>query len=662
MYSILSDDERELVKRKVPKSTNKIHAVAVARLYIGYPNRSKWTYTGLQGAVVLSNDLVGNTYWLKLVDVSPSARGVIWDQEIYESWSYNQDRTFFHTFEMEECLAGLSFADEKEAKTFLKKMHDREKNATKATKSTPFSGALQNGSHKQSLVGGFLGGNRRLSAPSTPPESPKSNLPHHNKQSSVGSIGGAKAGSEFAALDAIDPNWRENWGDELRSKGITDELIRDNLDFIADYIQEQSVTSAVAELNGVETQRSKPPPPPPAPSRAQLENQSPHTPSPSSASSLTKRGMPPAPPAPRRSKAELVQREPTPPREHSPPRGPATLRFAAPPPLPDAGKYARSNAPAPPSRPHTTFVSNSGPPPPPRPPKTPNDDYESGESGPKFGVPPPFTGLRIQAPPLIPARGPVPPPPPVRESPLSPSTHTHAVPPVSAHPPPQLPPQLPPKIQMVPSSSAPPLPSFISRPVPPPPTRELVPPPPPRDSGPPPPPRDSGPPPPPPPPPPPMRDVHHLPPPPLPATNPSSDSPQSSAPPLPTSGASPPPPPPLPPPSGSGPPPPNRDSGYVSGAPSLPQPSGAREGVLASIKQAGGVGALKKVDRNQIRDRSAAMVPGGSDTGPHGSGLPPTGATLGGSGGDLADALQVALNKRKQKVSASDDEEEDDDW
>lgn len=70
MYSILSDDERELVKRMVPKSTNKIHAVAVARLYIAYPNRSKWTYTGLQGAVVLSNDLVGNTYWLKLVDVS----------------------------------------------------------------------------------------------------------------------------------------------------------------------------------------------------------------------------------------------------------------------------------------------------------------------------------------------------------------------------------------------------------------------------------------------------------------------------------------------------------------------------------------------------------------------------------------------------------------
>lgn len=48
------------------------------------------------------------------------------------------------------------------------------------------------------------------------------------------------------------------------------------------------------------------------------------------------------------------------------------------------------------------------------------------------------------------------------------------------------------------------------------------------------------------------------------------------------------------------------------------------------------------------------MVPGGPDTGPHGSGLPPAGVSSPTSGGGgLADALAVALNKRKQKVSAS---------
>jgi Wiskott-Aldrich syndrome protein len=75
--------------------------------------------------------------------------------------------------------------------------------------------------------------------------------------------------------------------------------------------------------------------------------------------------------------------------------------------------------------------------------------------------------------------------------------------------------------------------------------------------------------------------------------------------------------------------------------------------VLDSIRGAGGIAALKKVDRSQIRDRSAAMVPGGNDTGPHGSGLPPPGIAPGGGGGGMADALAAALQKRKEKVSRS---------
>ena len=72
MPSILSESDKEIVKRTVPKASNKIQAVAIARLYIAYPNRQRWTYTGLQGAAVLANDLIGNTFWVKLVDVSVS--------------------------------------------------------------------------------------------------------------------------------------------------------------------------------------------------------------------------------------------------------------------------------------------------------------------------------------------------------------------------------------------------------------------------------------------------------------------------------------------------------------------------------------------------------------------------------------------------------------
>lgn len=75
--------------------------------------------------------------------------------------------------------------------------------------------------------------------------------------------------------------------------------------------------------------------------------------------------------------------------------------------------------------------------------------------------------------------------------------------------------------------------------------------------------------------------------------------------------------------------------------------------MLGDIQKAGGIGALKKVDRSQIRDRSSAQVGGGGgDTGPHGSGLPPAGVAPGG-GNDMASALAAALSARNKKVAHS---------
>ena len=67
---LLSDADVETVRRTVPKASNKNLASAVVRLYVAYPDRKRWTYTGLQGAAVLANDLVGNAFWIKLVDIS----------------------------------------------------------------------------------------------------------------------------------------------------------------------------------------------------------------------------------------------------------------------------------------------------------------------------------------------------------------------------------------------------------------------------------------------------------------------------------------------------------------------------------------------------------------------------------------------------------------
>ncbi|KAI1399889.1 hypothetical protein F4819DRAFT_497700 [Hypoxylon fuscum] len=651
MPSILSEEDKETVRRVVPKQTNKIQAVAVARLYVAHPNPAKWTYTGLQGAIVLANDLVGNTYWLKLVDVSPAGRGVIWDQEIFDNWSYNQDRTFFHTFELEDCLAGLSFVDEKEAKQFKKKMDEREKNASKSTRNTPFGGATQQ-PVKTGFFGSIFGGHKHSSAP-TPPESPRNSVPPQGRPHSGSTNGHHKQQSKFAKLEAYDPNWRENFGNFLSEQGLTDEFIRENQDFIVEFLKEQMGPVPNNGIPHVAPTPAPPPPPPPSNNSTALNGHShnhgrappppppppsagPRSTSESMSSSNSRRGAPPPPPAPRRSgKAELVHREPTPPQEPTPPRP----RFNAPPPLPDAGKFANAAA---------ASRAPPGPAPPPRPPKTPIEDQEEEKpAGHRFGVPPAFTGQRVNnAPPPTPARGPVPPPPP-REQPQT----------TPPPPPPSLPPSLPPKMPSA-SASPPPPPPAASRPVPAPPPRGMPPPPLPASSAPAPPPlpQASAPP----------------PPPPLPPTGAGAPPPPPPPPPMPAPGASGIPPPPPPPPPGAGipaaspPPPPNRDSGYSSGVPApLPAAAGdsTRSAMLDGIQKAGGIGALKKVDRTQIRDRSAATVGGASaDTGPHGSGLPPAGVAPGGGGGGMADALAAALQKRKERVRDSDDEKSDDEW
>ncbi|KAK8048696.1 hypothetical protein PG994_010426 [Apiospora phragmitis] len=624
MPSILSDEDKETVKRTIPKQTNKIQAVAVARLYVAFPNRSKWTYTGLQGAIVLANDLVGNTYWLKLVDISPAARGVIWDQEIFDIWSYNQDRTFFHTFELEECLAGLSFVDEKEAKQFKKKMDEREKNASKATRNTPFGGSNQAQPAKHGgLFGGIFGGHRHASAPS-PPESPRNGslppppsapAPTHSRTPSASANGFHKPSSEFATLEAYDPHWRDNFGNFLTEQGLTDDFIKDNQEFIVGFLQEQGgevPKSAAAPppppppVNGHSTGHGRaPPPPPPPPSSSR--------PAPPDSTAGSRRGVPPPPPAPRRSaKADAVTREPTPPQEPTPPRP----RFNAPPPLPDAGKFAHMETPqrsvsaaaAPgrllpqdhPKHQWTAMkiqVTNSalertsaatliietcsG---------TPTKECTRSSACPSFGRPSAAASTEHECTTTTTSAE-------LKRTTTSSPTELERTTAAASTELGRAPAATPTELRRTAATTAAADASYFWR---------------------------------------------------SPTTSSSTSSARGCR------GAPPPPPPP--------PPPANRDSGYGSGVPAaaMPAPDSSRSAVLGDIQKAGGIAALKKVDRSQIRDRSAATVGGSGDTGPHGSGLPPAGVSSGGGG--MADALAAALQKRKQKVGDSDDEDNDDEW
>ena len=119
-YSLIQEDKSK-INQAIPRASNKILTAAIARLYVASPNSHKWKWTGLSGAIVLCKDIVIDTYFFKLVDVV-GAGGILWAQELWRGFIYNQDRTFFHSFEMSGFLCGLSFAEESEAKGFYKKV------------------------------------------------------------------------------------------------------------------------------------------------------------------------------------------------------------------------------------------------------------------------------------------------------------------------------------------------------------------------------------------------------------------------------------------------------------------------------------------------------------------------------------------------------------
>lgn len=722
--ALLNNADKEKVKRAIPKPANKIITVAIARLYIAYPDPNNWTFTGLSGALALVDDLVGHTFFFKLVDVGGSA-GVLWDQEIYVDFQYNQDRSFFHSFELEDCFAGFLFADESEAAHFLKRVQHREKHGSRATINNKNAIAMKKVAAAQPAAAAQQG-------PRGDPSGLRNRV-HIN--------------TGVAYYDDQPPEeWRPLYA-ELAAQGITEEMIAGNREFIKQYIRQQggplvgleppiprkyqsikrsntsdsshsvsSVSSPSEPASALRRTRAPPPPPPTAaagphstptpppmstnsisggdssndsetessqpstPVASQVPHRVPppmsyigsHVPKPAgppppttppasspysqqpSAPRPNGSSMPPLPPPPpsvvpgSMTSAGLQERPLPAPPPNLPPRMPINPgqdyapKFGSQPPPPPARQVpaapygANQYQPAPYNSPYSNGGSASpspGPPPPP-PPRIPIGGAPAGFTPPP--PPPPRAGGSGLPPPPPPSRGSGAPPPAFSPPPVSaPTSNPYGAPASPYSPPPPQAPALPGRLPL----SAPPPAAYT--PPPPPPTFAApnsgspAPPPPPLPSGF----GSSGPPPPPPP------NLGGPPPPP-----PGFGSSGPPPPPPPNLGGPPPPPPNL-----GGPPPPPPNLGGP--APALPSVDSGRDALLASIRTAG-LGSLKKTDKAHLEKPSALLLEA------KGQAPPPSAAPAGPGGGpaSLADALAVALNKRKTQVAGSDDEDDGDDW
>ena len=673
---ILTNADKEKIKRAIPKTNNKIIDATVARLYIAYPDHTQWKYTQLVGAIALVDDLVGHTFFLKLVDIIGN-QGVVWDQELYVDFEYHQDRKFFHSFEMEDCLAGLLFEDSNDAVHFYKRVTTRAKHGSKATVNNKNALKLRETSRNDSPM-----------APGPRGEFMDVNTAQRSRRS-----------KGVLYYDGVPPpEWRSLYS-ELAAAGITEDMIADNREFIKDYISKQGgplvgleppiprklhdqpIVSAptpteITISNSTSKRKNKAPPPPP-PSGNSSSSPAPHTTRdsllpptpPSNRESPTPVPTSPAPPAhtvpSAASSSSLLYPEASesPDESSNPPKAtPAPLKFRVPPMSalpphksgpPPITHPTQQEQPQLPIHMQGPPVPGRGPVPPPPPsrgpvPPPPPRNNNVAIPPPRMPLPPARTGGAAAAPPPPPPRaargGPPPPPPRARQA-----TGTAPVQPVYGQPP-QLPhaaippPQVQAQIQQPYSPQA----QYAH-------------------------PTSNGSAPPPPPPLPPVSSSNGSappPPPPLPPMGASNGSAPPPPPPLPPMGASngsgAPPPPPLPPmgaSNGSGappppPPPPPAMGGSLEPSAPLPSVDPSRDALLASIRGAG-IGALKKTDKSNLERPNVLLQEArGEPVSIPAATAPPAG----GQPASLADALALALNKRKDKVAGSDGEDDEDDW
>ena len=70
--STISSTDKERIKSVIlptPSTPSKIVTASIVRIYYAHPSPDAWSYTGLQGALVLVSDKLKGGFWFRLVDL-----------------------------------------------------------------------------------------------------------------------------------------------------------------------------------------------------------------------------------------------------------------------------------------------------------------------------------------------------------------------------------------------------------------------------------------------------------------------------------------------------------------------------------------------------------------------------------------------------------------
>jgi hypothetical protein len=111
----LNENERKRLTQSVGYSCQ-IHESAVGRLYTAQQSNPCWNYY-CTGFVTVVSDNSFPSYFIRILNSENFQ--VIFEQEFYHNFSYTMLAPWFHAFEMEQSIGGISFADEQEALRFF---------------------------------------------------------------------------------------------------------------------------------------------------------------------------------------------------------------------------------------------------------------------------------------------------------------------------------------------------------------------------------------------------------------------------------------------------------------------------------------------------------------------------------------------------------------
>eukprot|EP00029_Vermamoeba_vermiformis_P000672 TRINITY_DN1086_c0_g1_i1.p1 TRINITY_DN1086_c0_g1~~TRINITY_DN1086_c0_g1_i1.p1 ORF type:complete len:390 (+),score=122.35 TRINITY_DN1086_c0_g1_i1:199-1368(+) len=255
-----------------------IHEKTVARLYRA--EGSGWGFTGIVGAACILTDPTKAAHFIKIVDLT--SQKVVFSQELYENFAYSAPTSFFHTFETDQFVAGLSFADEGESGNFQKKVEFCRSNPLsappgKSNATTPAGGSSKPKDKKKDKKPGFFkklfGGKDAKSSPANFTLSDPKGFKHV-------SHAGWNADQGIFEINNIPPEWKQLF----QTVGIKENELTDKR--MAPVIYNELMGGAA------------PPPPPPGPGAPKMGTAPPPPPPGPSGGGMSVAAPPPPPPPP----------------------------------------------------------------------------------------------------------------------------------------------------------------------------------------------------------------------------------------------------------------------------------------------------------------------------------------------------------------------------